>query len=55
MLSVVGDVRIDSEMPMVTSSISRFVGPTRLFEGAHKGRVCMHAFIRVRVSVCMCK
>jgi len=49
MLSVVGDVPVDSEVPMVTSSIlSRgFGGP--VFEGAHKGRICVRAFIGVRV------
>jgi len=50
MLSVVGDVPVDSEVPVVTSSIlSRgFDGP--VFEGAHKGRICMRTSIGVRVS-----
>ena len=45
-LSVVGDVPIDSET-LVTSSISSrgFVGP--IFKGTHRGRVCVRAFIRV--------
>ena len=52
MLSVVGDVPVDSEAPMVTLSISRFAGPTRFFGGTHRGRVCVRAFIGV--SVCSC-
>jgi hypothetical protein len=44
-LSVVDDVSVDSEPPMVTSLISRFVGLTQFFAAAHKGRVYEHAFI----------
>ena len=50
-LSVVGDVPVDSEAPVVTSSISRFAGPTQFFGGAHRDRVCVHAFIRVSALV----
>jgi hypothetical protein len=57
-LSVVGDVSVDSEVPMMTSSISRFADPTQSFRGTHRGRVCVRAFIRVRVhsyvSVSVC-
>ena len=38
-LSVVGDVPIDSDAPVVTSSISRFASPTQFFGGYHGGRV----------------
>jgi len=41
MLSVVGNVAVHSEAPMMTSSISRFASPTRFFGGAHRGRVCV--------------
>jgi hypothetical protein len=45
-LSVVGDVPVDSEAPVVTSSISPgFAGS--VFEDAHRGRVCVRAFIGV--------
>jgi hypothetical protein len=37
MLSVLDDVFVDNEMPMVTLSILRFVGPIRFFRGSHKG------------------
>ena len=44
--SVVGDVPVDNEAPVVTSSISLgFAGP--VFEDAHRGRVCVRAFIGV--------
>jgi hypothetical protein len=48
-LSVVGDVPVDSEPYVVTSSISsrKFAGP--VFEGAHMGRVRMRAFIGMSV------
>ena len=49
MLSVIGDVPVDNETSVVTSSISsrEFVGP--IFEGAYKGRVCVHVFIGMSV------
>ena len=43
--SVVGDVSVDREASVVTSSISRICGS--VFEDAHKGRVCVHVFIGV--------
>ena len=42
----------DSEAPVVTSSISRLYPPAQSFGGAHRGRVCVRAFIGV--SVCTC-
>ena len=53
MLSVVGDVLIDSETPVVTSSILRLAGPTRFFGGAHRDRVCVRAFIGMSVHSCL--
>ena len=47
--SVVGDVSVDSEAPVVTSSISRFAGPTQFFGGAHRSRVYVRAFIGISV------
>ena len=52
-LSVVGDVPVDSKTRVVTSSISRIAGPTQFFGGAHRGRVCVHTFIEVSVRSCM--
>ena len=45
-LLVVGDVIVNSEMHVTTSSISSrgFTGP--VFKGVHRGRVCVHAFIK---------
>ena len=53
MLLMVGDMLVDSEAPVVTSSISRFGGPTQFFRGAHRGRACVHVFIRDIVRSCM--
>ena len=47
-----GDVPVDSEASMVISSISRPDPPAQYFGGAHRGRVCVCAFIGV--SVCAC-
>jgi len=52
-LSVVGDVPVDSKASVVTSSISRFAGPTRFFGGAHRGRVCVCVFIELSVRSCV--
>jgi hypothetical protein len=40
-LSVADDVRVDSMMPVVTLSVSRFAGPNQFFEDAHTGKVCV--------------
>ena len=52
-LSVIGDLPVDSEASLVTSSILRFASPTQFFGGAHRGRVCVHTFIEVSVRSCM--
>ena len=52
-LSVVCDVSVGSEAHVVTSSISRFASPTQFFGGAHRGRVCMRAFIGLSVRLCL--
>jgi hypothetical protein len=45
-LSVVGNVPVNSEAQITSSISSRgFVGP--VFKVAHRGRVCVRAFIRV--------
>jgi hypothetical protein len=43
------DFPVESETTVVTSSISRSNSLARSFEGAHRGRVCMCAFIGVSV------
>jgi hypothetical protein len=47
-----GDVPVDSEMSVVTSSISRSNPPAQSSGGAPRGRVCVCAFIAVSVCVC---
>jgi len=57
MLSLVGDVPIDSEASVVTSSISKLAGSTRFFGGAHRSRgvyTCVHRGVFMFVSVCIC-
>ena len=44
---MVDDIPVDSESPVMPSSILRIVG--RVFEDAHRVRVCMRAFISVSV------
>ena len=56
--SVLDNVSIDSEAPMVTSSILRFVGVTQFFRDAHRSRVYVHEFrwdecTLVYMSVCV--
>jgi hypothetical protein len=58
-LSVVGDVPVNSEASVVTSSISWFAGPIQFFGGAHRDRVCLLVFLEVSMrsctlSVCIC-
>ena len=49
-LSVVDDVPVDSETPMVTSSIfPGFAGP--VFEDAYRGKVCVRVFIGMSARV----
>jgi hypothetical protein len=48
-LSMVDDVPVNTETPMVTYSISRVCGS--VFEDNHKDRVCVCAFVGVSVWV----
>ena len=48
-----GDVPVDSETTVVTSSISKPDPPAQCLGGAHRGRVCVRAFIGVSVYACM--
>ena len=47
-----GDVPVDSETPVVTSSISRPNPSAQSLGVAHRNRVCVYAFIGV--SECTC-
>jgi hypothetical protein len=48
-----GNIPVDSKTPVVTSSISRSDLPAQSFEGAHRGRVCVCAFIGMSAYACM--
>jgi hypothetical protein len=52
-LSVGGDVPIDSEALLVTDFVNFKIKPTQSFEGAHRGRVCVRVFIGVSARTCM--
>jgi hypothetical protein len=47
------DISVDSEAPLVTSSISRPDPLAQSFEGTHRGRVYVRAIIGVSVCACM--
>jgi hypothetical protein len=46
------DVPVDSEVSIVTSSISRPDPPAQSSGGAHRGRVCVRVFIGMSVYTC---
>jgi hypothetical protein len=48
-----GDIPVNNETSMVTSSISRLSPPTQSFGGGHRDRVCVRTFIEVSVCVCI--
>jgi hypothetical protein len=48
-----GDVPVDSEASIVTSSISRPGPLAQSFEGSHRDRVCVRTFIEMSVYVCI--
>jgi hypothetical protein len=52
-LSVGGDVPIDSETFLVTDFVNLNIKPTQFFGGANKGRVYTCIFIGVIAHTCM--
>jgi hypothetical protein len=44
---------IDNEALLVTDFVNLRIKPTQSFEGAHRGRVCVHVFIGVSARTCM--
>jgi hypothetical protein len=52
-LSVGGDVPVDSETLLVTDFMNLKIKPAQSFEGAHRGRVCVRVFIGVSARACM--
>jgi hypothetical protein len=47
------DVSIDSETLLVTDFVNPKIKPAQSFEGAHRGRMCVHVFIGVSAHTCM--
>jgi hypothetical protein len=52
-LSVGGDVPIDSETFLVTDFVNLKIKPHQSFRGAHKDRVCVYVFIGMSAHMCM--
>jgi hypothetical protein len=57
-LSVGGDVPVDSEALLVTDFMNLKIKPAQSFRCAHRGRVCVRVFIemsaRTCISICVC-
>jgi hypothetical protein len=52
-LSVGGDVPVDSEALLVTDFVNLNIKPSQSFEDAHRNRVCVPIFIGVSAHTCM--
>jgi hypothetical protein len=52
-LSVRGDVPVDSETLLVADFVNLTIKLVQSFRGAHKGRVCIRMFIRVSAHMYM--
>jgi hypothetical protein len=52
-LSVGGDVPVDSEAFLVTDFVNFKIKPAQSYECAHRGRMCVRVFIGVSAHTCM--
>jgi hypothetical protein len=52
-LSVEGDVPVDSKSLLVTDFVNLNIKSAQSFRGAHRGRVCVCVFIGVSAHMCM--
>jgi hypothetical protein len=52
-LSVGGDVPVDSVALLVTDFVNLKIKPAQFFRGAHRGRVCVRVFIGMSDRTCM--
>jgi hypothetical protein len=52
-LSVGGDVLVDSEALLVTDFVNLKIKPTQSFRCAHRNRVCVRVFIGVNAHTCI--
>jgi hypothetical protein len=57
-LSVVGDISVDSEALLETDFVNLKIKPTQSFRGDHRVRMCVRVFIGVSahtyISICVC-
>jgi hypothetical protein len=47
------DVLVDSDALLVTNFVNLKIKSAQFFRDAHKDRLCVHIFIRVRARTCM--
>jgi hypothetical protein len=47
------DVPVDNETLLVTDFVNLKIKLVQSFRSAHRGRVCVHVFIRVSAHTCM--
>jgi hypothetical protein len=52
-LSVEGDVPVDSEVLLVIDFVNLKIKPPQSFRYTHRGRVCVHVFIGVNTHTCI--
>jgi hypothetical protein len=52
-LSIGGDVPVDSETLLVTDFVNLKIKPLQSFRGAYRDRVCVHLFIEMSARMCM--
>jgi hypothetical protein len=52
-LSVGGDIPVDSEALLVIDFVNLKIKPAQSFGGAHSGRVCVRVFIKISAHTCM--
>jgi hypothetical protein len=52
-LSVGGDISVDSDTLLVTDFVNLKIKPAQSFRGAHRSRVCMRVFIGVSARTCI--
>jgi hypothetical protein len=57
-LSVRGDISIDSDALLVTNFVNLKIKSDQSFRGAYRGRVCVRVFIgvsaRTYINICVC-
>jgi hypothetical protein len=50
---MVGNVSVDSEMFLMIDFVNLKIKSTQFFRCAHRGKVCVHMFIKISVYMCI--